>query len=731
MDTRSSLFSAEGRSELLDVISQVKSSLSDTLGVVDFPIPQFILVGKQSVGKSRLIESLAGETFNFVSGTLGSRRPTILEFRNVKDYLVSKWLILNPQTNQFESKPTSEVMAYLGNAHESLGASVSDVAVYVRIESAHSIDMQIVDLPGFRDFAADASKAELSAQIDEMVQRFMADPRNVMLCVEEAGDAANLATLSKCRKYDPKFERTILIRNKLDKYYRDLSSDNVSAWLDGFGDLPTKLPKFALTLPNWKDGTNPDRPFVELRSIADAEDVEKIRALGGRTETIGYSNFSIAVGNKLERMFASAIVPVLKKVQDMKEGGATQLVELEDMLSTCNPLFLENSIREAGMSFGRSLQHVMEGFIRSDSFRYTLKQELEEFHNYHQMLGSDFPLLPSEDFSCLEDYVWSLSNEMYLPAVGVEINGGAQFRRLMGEVEIFCRFAEVSLETKEIDVIQAKGVSVHDVTWSDVVRKLLSNEAHGPMIKRITYVAERIEFFFKSQKPVMLDFMSSIKGTSDEGMYSALFPKYASVMKSNEFMRHLVYQSFDKAVERQKTHFLNLFCNTLTSVFANPWVFLKKASAIVQGNELEDLTMPTFEGAKKRVPEEINARLGIENILQRWLANIPAEMTKIETSVDMAQMLLLKTFHFIRCTIADQIDLYAESFFKLPMLRRLEEDMRSIELSESERGVHRDKHEELTKDYHALKTRVAVLAECDKTLKGYTTKIRQMMREKK
>ena len=31
------------------------------------------------------------------------------------------------------------------------------------------------------------------------------------------GDAANLGTLNKCKKIDPNFDRTILIRNKLDK----------------------------------------------------------------------------------------------------------------------------------------------------------------------------------------------------------------------------------------------------------------------------------------------------------------------------------------------------------------------------------------------------------------------------------------------------------------------------------------------------------------------------------
>jgi len=729
MDTGSSLFAAGGRSELLDVISQVKSNLYDNLGVVDFPIPQFILVGKQSVGKSRLIEALAGETFNFVSGTLGSRRPTVLEFRNVAEYTSSRWLILNRQTDRWEAKPTSEVMAYLGEAHESLGTSVSDIPVNVRIESAHCCDMQVVDLPGFRDFAMDAERQKLAERIESMVESFMADKRNVMLCVEEAGDAANLSTLARCRKFDQKFERTILIRNKLDKYFRDLTQDNVEDWLRGFGDLPDKLTRFALTLPNWKDGEAAPKSFVEMRSDFDKKDLEEISRRGAKNlSTIGYNNFATAVGNKLERMFVDAIIPVLQKVQDIKDQTVIARDNIQDVIELTNPRLLEHNIREAGMSFGRALQHVMEGFISSDMNRLTLLDELRQFHDYHTAIGSSFPLLPSEDFSCVEDYVSTLENEIHVPAVNVEVNGGAQFRRMMAEVEIFVRFAELTLETKEVDVIQAKGVGVHDITWSDVVKKLLMTEAHQPMRMRIEYVAERIAFFFKSQKPVCLDFMVSIKGTAEESMFSALFPKYAATIKSNELVKHLIEECFDQTVERQKEQFVALFYNTLTSVFANPWVFLKKASAVVTGDELDDLDMPTFEGSKKRVPEEIDARLGIENTLQRWLANIPTEMTRIDTAVDMGQMLLIKTFQFIRCNISDQIDLYAESFFKLPMLRRLEEAMRAIELSETDKEIHACKTAELEIENLKLTQRVVTLDECDKTLRNYVSKMKRSLR---
>merc|ERR1712064_175066 len=51
------------------------------------------------------------------------------------------------------------------------------------------------------------------------------------------------------------------------------------------------------------------------------------------------------------------------------------------------------------------------------------------------------------------------------------------------------------------------------------------------------------------------------------------------------------------------------------------------------------------------------------------------EPEQIDTAVDKVQMLLTRAYGFIRSQVCDQVELFAESFFKLPMLRRLEEDM--------------------------------------------------------
>ena len=60
------------------------------------------------------------------------------------------------------------------------------------------------------------------------------------------------------------------------------------------------------------------------------------------------------------------------------------------------------------------------------------------------------------------------------------------------------------------------------------------------------------------------------------------------------------------------------------------------------------MCLPSFEDTKIRIPSEIESRSGIDTILQKWLASIPQEPSQIDEAVDKAQMLLLKTFQFIR-----------------------------------------------------------------------------------
>jgi hypothetical protein len=399
--------------------------------------------------------------------------------------------------------------------------------------------------------------------------------------------------------------------------------------------------------------------------------------------------------------------------------------DLTEELETSDPSQMLTGVRQAGMSFAQCLTHIMEGYIKSDVNRMTLDDELMDFHTYHESLGDldTFLQLPSEDFGTLEDYVEYLRNFICVPAFEVAINGGAQFRRLMFETETFLRFSEIGIETKNRDVLQSFGISMNSVTWREVIVKLLNHDAHIPLQKRIAYVALRVGWFFQMQKDPIVGFMRSLKGSPDEKLFSALYTKHAKMIEDNQTARKLIYDCYDAAVERQLLQFLDLFKSTLHATFANPWVFLKKTTAKLDDDDVgADVLLPSLDDTKARIPQEISSRTGVERTLTKWIYDIPMEPHRVDEAVDQVQLLVLKVYSHIRSQVCDQVELFAESFFKLPLLRRLEEDMFKLELDEVDKEGYRVRQEKLTKEHAANTYGLKEVKDCLSILSRFALK---------
>jgi len=210
------------------------------------------------------------------------------------------------------------------------------------------------------------------------------------------------------------------------------------------------------------------------------------------------------------------------------------------------------------------------------------------------------------------------------------------------------------------------------------------------------------------QKEAIVQFMLNLKGSPDEKLYSVLYSKHAKLIEENQTVRKLVFDVYDNVTQRQLNQFITLFKSTLHATFSNPWVFLKKTSAKLDDDESGDMPLlPTLEDTKARIPKEINNRTGIERTVTKWIYDIPTQPHLIDEAVDEVQLLVLKVYSHIRSQICDQVELFAESFFKLPLIRRLEEDMSKIELSDVDKEGYRVRREKLegesTANAHGLK----------------------------
>merc|ERR1711998_489455 len=101
---------------------------------------------------------------------------------------------------------------------------------------------------------------------------------------------------------------------------------------------------------------------------------------------------------------------------------------------------------------------------------------------------------------------------------------------------------------------------------------------------------------------------------------------------------------------------------------------------------------------------------------------------QIDEAVDKVQMLVLKTYSFIRSQVCDQVELFAESFFKLPMLRRLEEDMSLIQMTEEHKTHYEARRGRLGSEIESKKESLDDINGCIERLQGFAAKVAPSLR---
>merc|ERR1712078_507239 len=116
------------------------------------------------------------------------------------------------------------------------------------------------------------------------------------------------------------------------------------------------------------------------------------------------------------------------------------------------------------------------------------------------------------------------------------------------------------------------------------------------------------------------------------------------------------------------------------------------------------------------------SRGNIEKKLDGWLSNVPTEGNQIDVAVEKVQTLVLRTYSFIRSQVCDQVELFAESFFKLPMLRRLEEDMSLIQMTEDHKRHYEARRGRLGAEIETKKESLEDINGCIERLQSFAAK---------
>ncbi|MCJ1323323.1 hypothetical protein MMC15_008679 [Xylographa vitiligo] len=213
--------------DLLDSVDSLRSK-----GISHYvSLPQIIVCGDQSSGKSSVLEAISGVSFP-IKSNLCTRFPTELVLRKTSHVGVSVSIV--PHHSRSESEQLSlgsfhekldsfeGLLTLIDNAKAAMGISTHGRAfskdlLRVEVSGPDRPHLTIVDLPGLIHSETKQQSASDVELVQDVVQSYMKEPRSIILAVVSAkNDYANQIVLKLARAADKKGLRTLGVITKPD-----------------------------------------------------------------------------------------------------------------------------------------------------------------------------------------------------------------------------------------------------------------------------------------------------------------------------------------------------------------------------------------------------------------------------------------------------------------------------------------------------------------------------------
>ncbi|KAL7274959.1 vacuolar protein sorting-associated protein 1 [Rhizina undulata] len=212
-----------------------------TVGVQNpIDLPQIVVVGSQSSGKSSVLENIVGRDFLPRGTGIVTRRPLVLQLINrpapnrpngsannenselqVSDAgaNVDEWgeFVHIPGQKFFDFNKIREEIVKETEAKTGKHQGISPLPINLRIYSPNVLTLTLVDLPGLTRVPVGDQPKDIERQIRDMVLKQIQKPNSIILAVTAANtDLANSDGLQLAREVDPEGQRTIGVLTKID-----------------------------------------------------------------------------------------------------------------------------------------------------------------------------------------------------------------------------------------------------------------------------------------------------------------------------------------------------------------------------------------------------------------------------------------------------------------------------------------------------------------------------------
>ncbi|XXG95328.1 hypothetical protein Hte_001589 [Hypoxylon texense] len=228
---------SEDQLELLDSIDHLRFQGVDHY----ISLPQIIVCGDQSSGKSSVLEALSGVPFP-VKSNLCTCFPTELVLRRADNTGVTVSIMPEKSTRQtnkgqlslfheeldgFEGFQSLIEKAKMAMGISNSGKTFSKDRLRVEITGPDRPHLTIIDLPGLIHSETKSQSAADVGLVREVVETYMKQPRSIILAVVSAkNDFANQVVLNLARQVDKAGARTMGVITKPDTLVQGSSSES-------------------------------------------------------------------------------------------------------------------------------------------------------------------------------------------------------------------------------------------------------------------------------------------------------------------------------------------------------------------------------------------------------------------------------------------------------------------------------------------------------------------------
>lgn len=221
--------------DLLRIVNQLQDLVFNTIGTDSLDLPQIVVVGSQSAGKSSVLENIVGRDFLPRGSGIVTRRPLILQlinveedesapevteaYRNPTQARRSEWAEFNHIPSR-RFTDFGDVKREIENETNRVAGSNKGIVrqpINLKIFSPHVLNLTLVDLPGLTKVPIGDQPADIEKQTRTLISEFIAKPNSIILAVSPANvDLVNSEALKLARHVDPLGRRTVGVLTKVD-----------------------------------------------------------------------------------------------------------------------------------------------------------------------------------------------------------------------------------------------------------------------------------------------------------------------------------------------------------------------------------------------------------------------------------------------------------------------------------------------------------------------------------